>query len=173
MAVCLWRRLTGDTTAGRGSLSSITLLSLFGLLDCCLLLFISFFCICPTIACFYSPSPLYSSLENCRFMHRWRSSPNRTSPETKWQRYVHNHTQPLEKIQHILQCRVILTVSVEINFHTLPNSGSRSSSTTSPTQCSSTSSSSSSLSRTARGRTSSALAGSVCSRWDSWRVDRN
>lgn len=64
----------------------------------------------------------------------------------------------------------MLTASRKINFHALPNSGSRSSLTISRTQCSSTSSLSFSLLRTVKARTSSALAGSVCSRWDSMRV---
>lgn len=64
----------------------------------------------------------------------------------------------------------MVTASSKITFHALPNSGNRSSLTISQTRYLSTSSSSSSLLRTVRARTSLALAGSVCSRWDSLRV---
>lgn len=100
-------------------------------------------------------------------MHHWRSSPSRTWPERKWQRFVHNHNiHPLEQTQY----GGIMLTEFKIHFTFTLNSGSRSSLTISQTQFSSISSSSFSLLRTARARTSSALAGSVCLRWDSSAV---
>lgn len=100
-------------------------------------------------------------------MHHWRSSPSRTWPERKWQRFVHNHNiHPLEQTQY----GGIMLTEFKIHFTFTLNSGSRSSLTISQIQFSSISSSSFSLLRTARARTSSALAGSVCLRWDSSAV---
>lgn len=105
-------------------------------------------------------------------MHHWRSSPNRTWPERKWQRFVHNQNiHPLEHTHthsNVGYCGLHQKFILHLHF----NSGSRSSLTISQTQYSSTSSSSFSLLRTARARTSSALVGSVCSRWDSLRFVR-
>lgn len=69
---------------------------------------------------FYLPSCYHCTLENCYFMHPWRTNPNRAWPERKWQRCVTSDNSPVTLYSIRLEIFFSICISTAGENHLWP-----------------------------------------------------